>query len=67
MQRLWDLVTNKEAGTTTNAGTFLARTEPPDTGKFPTTAANGYHASLAQHNGHLALRLLPTDHVANRQ
>jgi RHS repeat-associated protein len=57
------LVTNKETGTTTNAGTFLARTVPSDTDMFPTTAAGGYIATATTHNGHTALRLQPSDHI----
>ena len=57
------VVSNLATGKTTNAGTFLARTEPSDTDRFPTAAAGGYNATLTTHSGHLAIRLQPTNHI----
>jgi hypothetical protein len=56
-------VWNGETGKLADKGSFLARTEPSDTDRFPTTAAGGYEATLTQHNGHAALRLQPTDRI----
>ncbi len=57
------VVSNLDTGKTTDAGTFLTRTEPSDTDRFPTAAAGGYDATLTTHSGRLALRLQPTNHI----
>jgi hypothetical protein len=56
------IVTNTETGRSTS-GTFLAKTTPSDSDKYPTVAAGYYSGTLTTHSGQLAIRLQPTSHI----
>ena len=44
-------------------GTFLAKTTPSDSDNYPTIQNGTYSATLTTHNGEVAIRLQPTQHI----